>query len=243
MPPERAAATAPPDVEVDEAAMVAVARHEGPADARAAGCGPARARRRPGKRIFDLLVAAVCLVLLVPVMAIIAGLVLLDTGRPVLFRQERVGRGGRPFRILKFRTMYVGAQRAQNVSPAGDPRVTRVGRVLRSTYLDELPQLVNIVAGDMSLVGPRPETPEFVAMLDGDELDVLTVRPGLVGPSTLQFMDEATLLARAEDPADYYRTTLVHERARADLTYLERQGFRYDLGVLLRQALAIVRQR
>ena len=137
----------------------------------------------PGKRLFDLAVSLTALTLLVPLLAVIALLVKLGSPGPVLYRQQRVSRGGRLFELLKFRTMVVGADRmAPNVSATGDPRVTRVGAFLRKTYLDELPQLLNVLRGDMSLVGPRPETPEFVALYSPEERRVLTVRPGLAGP-------------------------------------------------------------
>jgi lipopolysaccharide/colanic/teichoic acid biosynthesis glycosyltransferase len=185
----------------------------------------------------------VALLLLSPVLVTIAAAVHLDSPGPVLFRQTRIGRGGKPFRILKFRTMVDGAARlAGNVSPAGDPRVTRTGKVLRRTYLDELPQLLNVVRGDMSLVGPRPETPEFVALYDDDERRVLSVRPGLVGPSTLAFMHEAELLAAAEDAAALYEQDLLHARVRADVTYLDAQSMSYDISLLVRQLTAILRQ-
>ncbi|HET9997585.1 MAG TPA: sugar transferase, partial [Nocardioides sp.] len=136
----------------------------------------------------DRIVAVTALVLLSPVLVMIAAAVSLSSPGGVIYRQVRVGQGGLPFRILKFRTMVDGADRlAANISPAGDPRITPVGRVLRSSYLDELPQLVNVVRGDMRLVGPRPETPEYVALYTPDERRVLEVKPGLVGPSTVAF--------------------------------------------------------
>jgi lipopolysaccharide/colanic/teichoic acid biosynthesis glycosyltransferase len=200
-------------------------------------------RHVPGKRAFDLAVAAVAIVLLVPVLAAIAVAVKLDSPGPVLYRQQRVSRGGRLFELLKFRTMVVGADRmAANVSATGDPRVTRVGAFLRKSYLDELPQLLNVLRGDMSLVGPRPETPEFVALYSPEERRVLTVRPGLAGPSTLAFMDEADLLAAAPDPVAFYTTTVLHDRVRADLTYLERRSIGYDIRLLATQVLSIVRR-
>jgi lipopolysaccharide/colanic/teichoic acid biosynthesis glycosyltransferase len=131
-------------------------------------------------------------------------------------------------------------QQAANVSPRDDPRVTRVGRVLRDWYLDELPQLVNVLRGDMSLVGPRPETPEYVALWSPEERRVLEVRPGLAGPSTLAFMHEADLLAHTDDPAAHYETAVLHERVRMDLAYLEKRSLGYDIRLLCRQALAIV---
>jgi lipopolysaccharide/colanic/teichoic acid biosynthesis glycosyltransferase len=197
----------------------------------------------PGKRVFDIAVSLTALVLLVPVLVVIAVLVKLSSPGPVLYRQQRVSRGGRLFQLFKFRTMVVGADRlAPNVSAAGDPRVTRVGSFLRRSYLDELPQLLNVLRGDMSLVGPRPETPEFVALYTPDERRVLTVRPGLAGPSTLAFMDEADLLARAPDPVSFYVTTVLHDRVRADLAYLEQRSIGYDIRLLASQVLAIVRR-
>ena len=170
----------------------------------------------PGKRLFDVAVSLTALALLVPLLAVIALLVKLGSPGPVLYRQQRVSRG--------------------------DPRVTRVGAFLRKTYLDELPQLLNVLRGDMSLVGPRPETPEFVALYSPEERRVLTVRPGLAGPSTLAFMDEADLLAAAPDPVAFYTTTVLHDRVRADLTYLERRSVGYDIRLLAAQVLSIVRR-
>jgi lipopolysaccharide/colanic/teichoic acid biosynthesis glycosyltransferase len=120
--------------------------------------------------------------------------------------------------------------------------VTPIGKRLRSLKLDELPQLFNVLRGDMSLVGPRPETVEFVTLLAPEERRVLTVRTGIAGPSTLAFMDEADVLAGVPDPVAYYRTTMVHDRVRADLAYLDHRSFAYDLGLLVRQVAAIARR-
>ncbi|RYU12673.1 sugar transferase [Nocardioides iriomotensis] len=194
------------------------------------------------RNVFDRSVAAVALVLLSPVLLVISILVKATSPGPVLFRQVRVGKDGRPFSICKFRTMtHTGATGSAEVSPLGDPRVTRVGRVLRGWYLDELPQLLNVVRGDMGLVGPRPETPEFVALYSEDERRVLSVRPGLAGPSTLGFMNEAERLAGHADPNAHYRDVLLHERVRLDLSYLEQRSFGYDLRLLCRQVIAIAR--
>jgi len=194
--------------------------------------------------LLDRVVAAGALVALSPALVGIAAAVRLGSPGPVIYRQVRVGQGGAPFRILKFRTMVDGADRvAANVSPTGDPRVTRTGRVLRSWYLDELPQLVNVVRGDMRLVGPRPETPEYVAGYTPEERRVLCVKPGIVGPSTLAFMDEADRLAAADDPAGYYEAVLVHERVRLELEYLDRRSAVADVRLLFRQALAILTLR
>ncbi len=188
-------------------------------------------------------IASVAMVALAPLMALIGAAVKVSSPGPVIYSQVRVGQGGRPFHIYKFRTMVDGADRlAANVSPDGDPRVTRIGRVLRACYLDELPQLVNIIRGEMRLVGPRPETPEYVALYDATERRVLEVKPGLVGPSTLGFMDEAQRLATVPDPEAYYQDVLLHERVRLDLAYLEDRSLMGDLRILLRQAAAILRR-
>lgn len=198
--------------------------------------------RRPGKRLFDIVVSAAALLVLAPVLLAIALAEWLSLG-PALYRQQRVTLYGERFEILKFRTMVVGADRmSSNVSPAGDPRVTRLGRLLRRSYLDELPQLYNVLCGDMSMVGPRPDTPEFVALLAPDERRVLTVRAGIAGPGTLAFMDEAEILAAAPDPVAYYETRMVHDRVRADLSYLEHRSLGYDVRVLCRQIAEIARR-
>jgi lipopolysaccharide/colanic/teichoic acid biosynthesis glycosyltransferase len=196
----------------------------------------------PGKRVLDIVVSAVALLVLTPVLLAIVLAEWLSQG-PALYRQQRVTRYGERFEILKFRTMVVGADRmSANVSPAGDPRVTRLGHFLRRWYLDELPQLYNVLRGDMSLVGPRPETVEYVTLLAPDERRVLTVRTGIAGPSTLAFMDEADILAAAPDPVAYYKTTMLHDRVRADLSYLDHCSFTYDLGLLIRQVVTILRR-
>jgi lipopolysaccharide/colanic/teichoic acid biosynthesis glycosyltransferase len=195
------------------------------------------------KRAFDVCVAAFTLVLIAPLLAIIAVAIRCDSRGPVLFRQERMGRNGQPFRILKFRTMRVGADRlGAHISPTGDPRVTRVGRWLRRSYVDELPQLLNVLRGDMSLVGPRPETPDFLPFYRPDEIRVLSLRPGVMGPSTLDGMHEEDRLAAAEDPLGYYVSTILHERVQADLAYVDSWSLRHDLRLMSRQILAILRR-
>jgi lipopolysaccharide/colanic/teichoic acid biosynthesis glycosyltransferase len=195
------------------------------------------------KALFDRWAAAVALMLLGPLMVGIAVAIKLDSPGPVLFRQRRIGLRGRPFTLLKFRSMVPGAdQRAANVSPINDPRVTKLGAVLRRWYLDELPQLVNVLKGEMSLVGPRPETPEFVARYSEEELQVLSVRPGVVGPSTLAFMDEAAILATVGDAESYYLGTMLHDRVHLDLEYVRGASFWYDIRLLIRQVFAIAAQ-
>jgi lipopolysaccharide/colanic/teichoic acid biosynthesis glycosyltransferase len=193
------------------------------------------------KRLFDVASACVGIVALSPLIAIIALTIRIDGPGPVFFRQVRIGRRGKPFVIWKFRTMRPDADRiAPNVSPSSDPRITRVGRFLRRSYLDELPQLLNILMGTMSVVGPRPETPEFVALYTPEERRVLDVKPGLLGPSTLASMDESAVLEAAEDPFAYYVEVLMHERVRLDLDYVGRMSLWADVRLLARQVSTII---
>jgi lipopolysaccharide/colanic/teichoic acid biosynthesis glycosyltransferase len=191
-----------------------------------------------GKRAFDVAAAIVMLLALAPLFLLVAVAVKLDSPGPVLFRQERVGRRGRRFRMVKFRTMVTGADAlGPNVSATEDRRITRVGRVLRRAFLDEAPQLLNVLKGEMSLVGPRPETPEYVALLSSEQRRILCVRPGMTGPSTLAFSAvESGILAAQEDPDRYYRERLLHERIAADLRYVEGASLSGDLLLLLRTA-------
>jgi lipopolysaccharide/colanic/teichoic acid biosynthesis glycosyltransferase len=197
-----------------------------------------------GKRLFDVLGAAVSLVLLAPLMVLVAVAVRLDSPGPVLFRQERVGRHGRPFRIHKFRTMQVdNSGRGPLLTATGDPRVTRVGAALRRHRLDELPQLIDVLKGDMSLVGPRPEVPRYVALYPPDLRErVLAVRPGITDPSSLDFLDEGELLARAADPEREYVDVILPRKLRRAADYADRATFATDLRVIGRTLGLLVRR-
>jgi len=192
------------------------------------------------KRLFDLLGAALALVLLAPLLLLIALVVKLDSPGPVFFRQERVGRHGRVFRIHKFRTMAAGAPGPQ-ITVGTDPRITRAGTVLRHYRLDELPQFIDVLKGDMSLVGPRPEVPRYVALYH-DELwkKVLAVRPGITDPASLEFVDEGELLARAADPEREYVEVILPRKLRCAAEYAARATVWSDLGVLGRTLRALV---
>lgn len=182
------------------------------------------------KRSVDLVLAAVGLALLAPLFALVALFIKLDSKGPVFFRQERVGRNGRPFRIFKFRTMV---DNAYNLGPRltqkRDPRVTRVGLILRWTKLDELPQLLNVVAGDMSFVGPRPEDPYFVRLYTSAQREVLRVRPGVVGPSQILGRDELDLYPEGVDTEQYYIHHILPQKLETDLAYVRRARLWYDL--------------
>ena len=188
-----------------------------------------------GKRLFDVLVVSFSLLLCLPLMAIIAIMVAVTSPGPVLFRQKRVGENGREFELLKFRTMFHNlGNRGPGVTRSGDPRITSVGRLLRKCKLDELPQLLNVLRGDMSLVGPRPDLAEFCQTLAPEYQSVLGLRPGLTGWATLQFRHEEQLLAAVpkEQLVPYYRDTILPQKAQLDLAYANRATFWSDAGIL-----------
>ncbi|MDR6864147.1 sugar transferase [Phycicoccus sp. 3266] len=191
------------------------------------------------KRAFDVAVAGLVLLLLWPVMVLLAVLIRATSPGPAFFRQERVGLHGELFRIHKFRTLRTGPAGTM-ISPTGDPRITRVGAVLRRTKLDELPQLLDVLAGTMSLVGPRPEVPAYAALWPAEYRDViLSVRPGITDPASVAFRDEPERLAAVADPEAYYVSVLLPEKARMYAEYVRGQSFLGDLVVLGRTARAV----
>lgn len=195
------------------------------------------------KRLFDLLLAAAGLLLLSPLLLAIAVAIRLDTPGPALFRQQRVGRGGRPFLIHKFRTMVAdAAQRGPGLTIGDDARITRVGRFLRAKRLDELPQLIDVLRGDMSLVGPRPELPRYVAHYPAALRErVLAVRPGITDPASLAHLDEAERLAAAADPEREYVEAILPAKLAAAADYADHASLATDLGVIWRTLRALIR--
>lgn len=196
------------------------------------------------KRLLDIVLAGAGLIALAPFLLLVALAILLESGRPVFFRQQRVGRHGRLFRIHKFRSMVADApQRGPALTVGDDPRITRVGRWLRRTRLDELPQLIDVLAGHMSLVGPRPEVPQYVAQYPAALRErALSVRPGITDPSSLLYLDEAELLARAADPQREYIEVILPRKLQCAADYAAQASLRSDLGVLLR-TLKLLLQR
>lgn len=185
------------------------------------------------KRFFDLLVALVALLLLSPLLTLVALAVWWSSRGPVLFRQVRIGLGGRPFTIFKFRTMDTRrATLANAVTAVGDPRITRVGSFLRKSKLDELPQLLNVVRGDMSLVGPRPDVPEVVATYPPELRGILGVRPGLTSNASVELVDEEALIGLAFEPERFYLEVVVPAKVAKAMEHVERRSFSYDLQVM-----------
>ncbi len=197
------------------------------------------------KRLFDLLLAAIGLLLLLPLGLVLALLIRLDSPGPVFFRQERVGRFGRIFRIHKFRTMQVDAP---NLGPAVtvgvDPRITRLGHHLRHSRIDELPQLIDVLLGHMSLVGPRPEVPRFVAHYPEPwRSQVLAVRPGITDPASLEHLDEAALLADAPDPEARYINEVLPHKLRVQAEYAQQSTLWTDIQVIGRTVGMLLSRR
>jgi lipopolysaccharide/colanic/teichoic acid biosynthesis glycosyltransferase len=187
------------------------------------------------KRTFDLFISLVGLALVGPVFLVVWLLVKLDDGGPVFYRQERVGRLGRLFRIIKFRTMSVGAETAgPSITATGDRRITRIGRLLRKTKIDELPQLWNVLRGEMSFVGPRPEVPKYVMLYTPEQREVLALRPGITDEASVEFRNEEELLAAAADPESFYVTQCLPRKIALNLAYARRANVFRDLFVILR---------
>jgi lipopolysaccharide/colanic/teichoic acid biosynthesis glycosyltransferase len=195
-------------------------------------------RQRLTKRSFDLLVAVPLCVLSSPVVALAIVSARLDTGQTGIFAQRRVGRNGRLFTLYKIRTMrHAGGS---TVTTSTDSRVTTLGRWLRTSKVDELPQLVNVIRGDMSLVGPRPDVPGFADLLVGDERVVLAVPPGITGPASLHYRDEERLLSSVADPEAYNHDVVYPEKVRMNVDYVRRQSLATDLRYLGRTLLQTV---
>jgi lipopolysaccharide/colanic/teichoic acid biosynthesis glycosyltransferase len=187
------------------------------------------------KSLFDIVASAAGLILLSPVMLLTALLIKLDSRGPVFFKQQRVGKGFRPFLIYKFRTMVEDApQRGSSITVGADPRITRIGRFLRKTKFDELPQLINVLKGDMSLVGPRPEVPRYVEMFRDDYEEILRVRPGITDTASLKYEDEAEILGRAANAEDEYIKHILPEKVKLAKDYVRRSSLMYDFGLILR---------
>jgi len=198
-------------------------------------------RHEAAKRVLDFTVAALGLLLLAPLFVLIALAIKLDSPGSVFFAHTRVGRYGRPFKVLKFRTMVQDApKRGSAITAEDDPRVTRVGKILRKTKLDELPQLWNVLKGEMSLVGPRPQVEQYVALWEPTLREkVLSVRPGITGLTQICFRYEGVLLAQQPNPETYYREVLLPIKLRSDAEYVDRCTLLYDLYLIARTLPAL----
>jgi lipopolysaccharide/colanic/teichoic acid biosynthesis glycosyltransferase len=185
-----------------------------------------------GKRIFDFTVALVGLIVLLLPMGVIALLIWGTSGRPILFIQDRVGKDGKVFRVKKFRTMNVRKTDINTVTIAGDQRITPIGKYLRRWKLDELPQLWNVLVGEMSFVGPRPDVPGYADKLEGDNRRLLHLRPGITGPATLAYRNEEEMLAKVDDPIRYNDEVIYPDKVRRNLEYIEHCSLWKDLSYI-----------
>jgi lipopolysaccharide/colanic/teichoic acid biosynthesis glycosyltransferase len=193
------------------------------------------------KRSFDLVMVTIAIILLTPLFLIVAAAVKLSSRGPVFYRGERVGLLGRPFRIWKFRSMQVDSERHGTTTALGDSRITRVGAFIRYYKLDELPQLINVISGEMSMVGPRPEVEEHTREYRGEECDILSVKPGITDFASIRFSSLDECLG-AENAHEVYLTTVRSEKNRLRIKYVREQGFFVDLLILFRTALTVFRK-
>ncbi len=190
------------------------------------------------KRAFDLAASLLGLIVLAPLFVIVGVLIKLDSPGPVFFKGERIGQNGKPFLQYKFRTMSRGAEKQGSVTCKDDPRVTRPGTYLRQTKIDELPQLINVVKGEMSLVGPRPEEAHYTAYYPDKRKQVLAVKPGITGLAQLRYRDEASLLT-GPDYEKKYREHILPQKLNIDLHYIRNRSFLLDLQIVLETLLPV----
>lgn len=192
------------------------------------------------KRIFDIVASGCGLIVLSPLFLILAIWIKLDSKGPVFYRQVRVGRNNRDFRIFKFRSMREGSDQGSLVTIGGhDSRITRSGYILRRFKLDELPQLINVFVGDMSLVGPRPEVRHYVDFWTPEQMHVLDVRPGITDPASIKFRNENDLLDKADNPEEYYINVIMQKKIRLYLEYVENHNLWYDIKLIF-QTIKVV---
>jgi lipopolysaccharide/colanic/teichoic acid biosynthesis glycosyltransferase len=192
------------------------------------------------KRLFDLIVALVSLIVLVPLFLIVGFLIKLDSPGPIFYKGDRIGKDGVLFKIYKFRTMVVNADRmGAALTQDGDPRVTRVGRILRKWKIDEIPQLLNVLSGEMSVVGPRPESPNYVEHYTPEQRQVLQVKPGMTGLTQVRFRHEETLLSRCTNIEEEYIAKIMPHKLALDLKYIEDQSMLLDVQLIIQTLLCL----
>lgn len=192
-------------------------------------------------RVIDVLASTLGLVLLSPLFFVVAVVIKLSSAGPVFYRAVRVGRDGNPLRLYKFRSMIADADKGgPRITLAGDDRITRVGRFLRKTKLDELPQLINVMSGDMALVGPRPEDPHYVVSYTPQQRQVLSVRPGITSPASLLYHDESALLA-GDDYERRYVQEILPRKLAIETEYIARRNVLTDLSIILKTIATVLR--
>lgn len=193
------------------------------------------------KRIFDIIASGCGLIVLSPIFIVIAIWVKLDSKGPVFYRQIRVGKDNKDFRLFKFRSMKIGADRQGLITVGGrDPRVTRSGYYIRKYKLDELPQLINVFIGDMSVVGPRPEVRKYVDLYTPEQMRVLSVRPGITDLASIRYRNENELLETVDEPETYYREVIMQDKLKINLEYVDNRSFWGDIKLIFATLYAVV---
>ena len=185
------------------------------------------------KRIFDIILSLFGLIILLPFMLIIAILIKIDSKGPIFFKQIRVTKNGREFKILKYRTMRVGSDKYSQITVGKDERITKIGSFLRKYKLDEIPQLINVLIGDMSLVGPRPEVPKYVALYTDEQKEILKVRAGITDYASIEFSDENDLLASEKNPEEAYIEKIMPKKIELNKKYLSEISVLTDIRIIL----------
>ncbi len=193
------------------------------------------------KRLFDIVSSGLGLIILSPLFLVLSIWIKLDSPGPVFYRQWRVGRNNKDFRIFKFRSMRVGSDKGSLVTIGGhDPRITKSGYFIRKYKLDELPQLINVFIGDMSVVGPRPEVRDYVDYWTPEQMHVLDVRPGITDPASIRYRNENELLEKADDPEKYYIEVIMQDKLKLYLEYVKNHSFWYDIKLIFKTFREII---
>ncbi len=193
------------------------------------------------KRLFDIIVSVMLIVLLIPIFLLISIIIIFNSKGGAIFSQQRVGKNGKLFTLYKFRTMVINQQNKSLLTVGEDNRITTIGKWLRKTKMDELPQLFNILKGDMSFVGPRPEVPKYVEYYTDEQRKVLSVKPGLTDIASLVYINESEELARAGNPEEYYIRHILPKKLNLSLQYIEKQNFVTDLVIIFKTVLKILK--
>lgn len=193
------------------------------------------------KRIFDFFAALIGIIIISPVLIIVSIAIKLDSKGNVMFLQKRVGKDGKEFNIYKFRTMVSNAEKiGKQLTVGKDNRITKVGGFLRKYKIDELPQLFNVLKGDMSLVGPRPEVPKYVALYNEEQRKVLSVRPGITDLASLKYSDENDILGKVDNPEEYYINVIMKDKLTLNLEYIEKSNLFYDISLIIKTIIKCI---
>ncbi len=193
------------------------------------------------KRIFDFLVSLMGIIILLPVFIIVSIAIKIDSKGNILFLQKRVGRYGKEFNIYKFRTMVTDAEKlGKQITVGNDNRITKVGAFLRKTKIDELPQLFNVLKGDMSLVGPRPEVPKYVSLYTEEQRKVLDIRPGITDMASLRYRDENEILGKVDNPEEYYINIIMKDKLSLNLEYIQKSNVFFDIFLIVKTIIKCI---